>query len=169
MMAKTEPGTASSVGRRVAAGFAWGLAATAAMSIVLLLARLSGASPTPEPLPIAIVHAIFGTTIAPALVIVFAVLAHFGYGALWAGLFAAVSRPVTFARGIAFGVFLWFVMSAVVLPLVGWGAFGGKIHPLLWFAMLVVHLVYGGTLGLLLDRHEHVPVRSRPGAPHPGR
>jgi hypothetical protein len=55
-------------------------------------------------------------------------------------------------KGLGWGVLLWIVMDAVVLPLLGWGFFGLAITPRIAVATLVLHLVYGATLGLLMDR-----------------
>ena len=47
---------------------------------------------------------------------------------------------------------MWVLMGVVFLPVVGWGLFGTSITPQIAVATLVLHLVYGLTLGLLLDR-----------------
>jgi hypothetical protein len=107
----------------------------------------------PTPFPLAIIRALLGARVAAPIAFGLAMLAHFGYGALWGGMFAAVIKPVTVAKGLALGVFLWFVSATVVMPLIGWGAFGGAASPIIWFATLVLHVAYGLTLGLAIDRH----------------
>ncbi|MGH7647503.1 MAG: hypothetical protein ACREND_05260, partial [Gemmatimonadaceae bacterium] len=65
---------------------------------------------------------------------------------------AALGRPVTIGKGLLFGVALWLVMQLVWLPYLGWGAFGSTITPRIAGATLVLHLLYGGTAGWLIDR-----------------
>ena len=42
-------------------------------------------------------------------------------------------------------------MEVVFLPFLGWGFFGVAITPRIAVATLILHLVYGATLGLLMD------------------
>lgn len=44
-------------------------------------------------------------------------------------------------------------MQLIVLPLLGWGVFGVAITPPTAVATLVLHLIYGPSLGWLIDRH----------------
>lgn len=140
-------------GKRFWIGFRWGLVGTLAMSGLMLLGVLTGVAPMPKPIPMAMMARIFGPDTAKPLLMVLAIGAHFGYGATWAGILASATRPVTFWKGIGLGVGLWFLMQIIVLPLIGWGAFGASASPRIWFATLILHLVYGGTVGLLVDRH----------------
>lgn len=55
-------------------------------------------------------------------------------------------------RGCGYGVLLWLLMGLVFLPALGWGFFGTAITAAIAVATLVLHLVYGGTLGWTLDR-----------------
>ncbi len=65
---------------------------------------------------------------------------------------AVVLRGVTVAKGIGYGVVLWALMGLAWLPYLGWGLFGTGITARIAAATLLLHLVYGTTLGLLLDR-----------------
>lgn len=59
---------------------------------------------------------------------------------------------VTWKAGLALGVGLWLLMQVAVLPFVGWGLFGASVTPAIAGATLLLHLVYGGVLGSLVDR-----------------
>ncbi|MFD0803892.1 hypothetical protein ACFQZU_21580, partial [Streptomonospora algeriensis] len=78
--------------------------------------------------------------------------AHLGYGALAGAVAAGLLRRVTAGIGAAYGVVLWALMGMVWLPYAGWGLFGTALNPRIAVATLVLHLLYGITLGLLLDR-----------------
>ncbi len=86
------------------------------------------------------------------LIMLLAAGAHLSYGGVAGAVLAALTRPVTVWKGLGWGVLLWLVMQVVVLPLLGWGFFGVAITPRIAVATLVLHLVYGLTLGLLMDR-----------------
>lgn len=149
--------------RRFWLGFGWGLVATLAMTALMVLAIAFRISPMAVPIPLAIVATVVGAVkVTPALLIL-ALVAHFVYGAFWAGVFSSAMRPVTVARGLVVGAFLWFLMQVIALPLIGWGFFGVLAGPMVWFATLVLHLVYGATLGLLLDRVPRRHFRPGPG------
>ena len=78
-----------------------------------------------------------------------AVVAHLAYGGFWGGVLAAGARRVTLAGGVALGLALWLLMQLVVLPYLGWGVFGLAQTPKIAIATLVLHVVYGFTLGAL--------------------
>ena len=141
--------------RRLAAGFGWGLVATLAMSIVMVIGFVTGVSPMPKPIPAAIVGKVVGGVLGGGIphpaIIVLAVASHFAYGGFWGAVLAALTRPVTLWKGLGLGIFLWLLMGMVALPFLGWGLFGLGITPQIVVATLVLHLVYGATLGLLMD------------------
>lgn len=136
---------------RLTAAAGWGVVATLAMSVLMLLSVVSGLAPMPEPIPLALVKETVGVLPQPALMAV-AAAAHLAYGALAAVVLAALAKRVSLPVGLGYGVVLWAVMGLVWLPYLGWGLFGTGITPIVVAATLVLHLVYGGTLGLLLDR-----------------
>ena len=53
------------------------------------------------------------------------------------------------ARGLLFGVLAWLAMMIVFMPIAGQGLFAMAAGPMAAFATLVLHLVYGATLGLV--------------------
>ncbi|MDS0296686.1 DUF6789 family protein [Halogeometricum luteum] len=138
---------------RLRAGFGYGVVATIAMSILMLLALISGNSPMPQPIPKAVVAHLFRSGLPKPMLMLLAVGLHLGYGGVFGALLARVARPVTIGKGLAFGVGLWVLMQVAFLPFLGWGLFGMAITPKIAVATLVLHLVYGGVLGWALDRH----------------
>ena len=142
-------------GKRLAIGFGWGLVATLAMSILMVIAFATGVSPMPKPIPAAIagkvVSGIVGADVPTPAIMAVAVASHFVYGGFWGAVLGALTRPVTLWKGLGLGVFLWLLMGMVALPFLGWGFFGVGITAQIAVATLVLHLVYGATLGLLMD------------------
>ena len=138
---------------RLTTGFTWGIAATIVMSIPMLIGFVSGVAPMPRPIPIAVASLLVGTAAKPVLIVV-ALTAHLLYGGvLGAVLFWAVD-PVTIRRALGYVVLVWIVMGVVVLPLAGWGFFGTAVTPKIVVATLLLHLVYGTTIGWLGTRGE---------------
>lgn len=91
-------------------------------------------------------------------------LLHYSYGTLWAVVFVyTFEKDVSTKRGVQLAGVLWLFMMLVYSPIIGWGFFGtgnAKLlspdHPLYLnstagylFITLLVHVVYGGVLGLL--------------------
>jgi len=128
-------------------GFGYGLLATLAMTVVMLLGILTGMSPMPAPIPVALVKWAFGNLPQPALMGI-GMMAHFLYGGVAGVLFAHLFRQKTnLQTGLLWGALLWLGMQLTVLPLLGWGVFGTAITPKIAVATLVLHLIYGGVLG----------------------
>lgn len=133
-------------------GALWGIGATIVMSVFMLVATATGVSPLPEPIPAALAKMIVGSDAAFPLIAGTAILSHLGYGAVWGGLLARTVRPVTLSWGFGLGIGLWLLMQVAVLPLLGWGLFGSAVSVRIAVATLVLHLIYGATLGLGMDR-----------------
>jgi hypothetical protein len=141
--------------KRLAVGFGWGMVATIAMSALMILGVVTGLSPMPSPIPEAIVNkglGLLGVGLPRPLIVLLAAVAHLSYGGVAGAVLAALIRPVTVWKGLGWGVFLWLLMGVVALPFLGWGFFGIAITPRIAVATLILHLVYGATLGLLMDR-----------------
>lgn len=133
-------------------GILYGLLGTLFMSIIMLIGMGTGMSPIPEPIPAAIAKGILGNVTKP-LIMGFAIITHFGYGAFWgAVLFIWLKSRGTVWYGLGWGIMLWLIMELIVLPLLGWGVFGSAITPKIAVATLILHLIYGGTLGWGLSR-----------------
>jgi hypothetical protein len=145
---------------RFLAGFGWGVVATIGMSLLMIIGLATGVSPMPKPIPAAIVGQLLGEGTHRTLIIVLAAIAHFVYGGFWGAALADTTRPVTIWKGIGLSLFLWVLMGLFLLPALGWGFFGTAIRPKIALATLILHLVYGITLGWLLDRNLSFPAPS---------
>src|SRR5262249_54467508 len=115
----------------------------------------AGGSAAQRPFPALIVSQALGHR-GGAGVGLLAVVAHLAYGALAGAAFAYFSRPMTLAKGIGYGIFVWVAMMVTFVPWLGWydsGLRGGA-----GFALyaLVLHLIYGAVLGQLGARDERV-------------
>lgn len=137
--------------KRLITGAIWGLVATVAMSVVMLVGTATGVAPMPKPIPAALVSHTLGLSEGPLLMLL-AALAHLGYGALAGAALAGLVRRVNVWIGLGWGAVLWALMGLVWLPYLGWGLFGTAVTPKIAVATLVLHLIYGLTLGLLLAR-----------------
>lgn len=73
---------------RIARGFGWGVIATIAMSILMIIAMLTGISPMPKPIPAAIVGQILGPDTPKPLIMGLAAIAHLCYGGFWGAMLA---------------------------------------------------------------------------------
>lgn len=139
---------------RFAHGILWGIVGTVVMSIPMLIATATGVSPLPEPIPAAISKKLLGADTAGPLEMIVAIVSHLGYGGVWAGLLATQVQPVTIGKGLALGAGLWLLMQIAVLPFLGWGLFGRAVTPAIAGGTLVLHLIYGATVGTGMDRAE---------------
>ncbi|MFW6206993.1 MAG: hypothetical protein ACOC5J_03575 [Gemmatimonadota bacterium] len=139
-------------GPRFATGLGWGMVATVVMSIPMIAGTAAGFLPMPRPIPAAIVGTIFGQTLPQPVLMVLAAASHLVYGGVAGGILATITQPLTLATGLGWGVLLWAVMGVAWLPFLGWGLFGTGISPRVTVATLVLHLIYGVTLGWLMDR-----------------
>jgi len=139
-------------------GAAWGLAATAIMSVVMVLIWATGTTTMQEPIPLSLAARVVGRVMhlrnITAGVVVIATIIHFAYGALWSGLLAASTPRVTWWKGMVVGLGLWVIMLVFFLPLAGGEVFQVATSGLAWLWSLLVHLVYGVSVGLLAGRHE---------------
>jgi hypothetical protein len=142
--------------RRVLRGAIWGLAAAIAMGAFMLIGSAAGGSSAQRPFPALIVSQALGHR-GGAGVGLLAVVAHLAYGALAGMAFAYFSRPMTLAKGIGYGIFLWFAMMVTFVPWLGWYDFGLRRGPGFQLYALVLHLIYGAVLGQLgaRDEREH--------------
>lgn len=138
--------------KRLWIGFAWGVFATIAMSILMIIGKASGIAPMPAPIPIAIIKHLIGK-VPKLAIILLAIIAHLGYGGMFGAIFAVLTKRITILKGIGFSILLWLLMQLLVLPYLGWGVFGMSITPKIAVATLVLHLVYGITFGGLMDRN----------------
>ncbi|HEY8368676.1 MAG TPA: DUF6789 family protein [Thermodesulfobacteriota bacterium] len=83
---------------------------------------------------------------------------HLALGLIWAGIYAAVFEPrlpgADWQKGITFALIPYVLSLVVFLPLAGGGLFGLALGagPLPILGNLILHIVYGVTLGELYGR-----------------
>jgi hypothetical protein len=58
---------------------------------------------------------------------------------------------------VLLGLILWLVMQVAWLPFLGWGMFGVGLTPMIAAGTLVLHVIYGATIGWLIDRRTYRP------------
>ena len=84
---------------------------------------------------------------------------HLAIGTLvWGPLFALLCPKIpgstSVARGIIFSVGAWLLMALIVLPMAGMGVFGLRYGFGAPVTTLVLHMIYGATLGFAYE-HLH--------------
>ena len=85
----------------------------------------------------------------------FAMGAHLATSLIMAALYAYLFEPrvggADWTKGVYFSVLPWFLSVTIFFPLVGGGVFGVELGagPLPYLGNLVLHLVFGATLGLM--------------------
>lgn len=138
--------------KKIEVAFLWGAVATLAMWVVMILGVVTGLSPMPKPIPLAIAGRLLGGGAPLPALMVLAITSHLAYGGVWAALLVAATKRATMRTSIALGIGLWLLMQVIVLPYLGWGFFGAAIRPKIAVATLVLHLIYGSSLGWLAGR-----------------
>lgn len=133
----------------------WGGLATLLMSIFMLIGKATGISPIPEPIPKAIAEYLLPATAPLPLIMISAVVSHFGYGIFWTFVFLRIRNPIRIWHGLALGFALWLIMQLVVFPVLGWGIFASNLSPKVAVATLVLHLIYGFVVGCGLERNSN--------------
>jgi hypothetical protein len=94
----------------------------------------------------------FGKGLPETLLMALTVVSVLFYGGFGGAVLAGLTRPVKVWHGMSMGAFLWLLMGLMVLPFVGWGFFGLAITPMIAVNALLFHVIYGITLGGLIDR-----------------
>ncbi len=168
-MRERPPHVVDRLTRAIVAGFV----ATATMTVVLLLAYvIATALGRPEPAPLflrwlwALTHNPLVDLASGALFTV--VSLHLAFGLIWALVYAVLFEPVlpgpALGRGLLFALLPWLLSVVVLFPFLGAGLFGLALGagPLPALGNLVIHLVYGATLGVLYDLADIVGLETTP-------
>ena len=140
--------------KSLAVAFGWGILGTVGMSIIMIIGKVTGISPIPKPIPLAIVEEILGEKTVKPLLMGLAIIFHFGYGGFWGAVLSRITKTVTIKNSLLLGFALWLIMQLVVFPFLGWGVFVMEITPKIAVASLILHLLYGGILGWGLSRNQ---------------
>jgi hypothetical protein len=140
-------------------GAVWGGAATLFMTLFMATglgwAQIPGQQRA-HPYPRLVAAHLLGRTHGAGPILL-GMVVHFVYGSLMGLAFAYFSRPMTIAKGVGFGLFFWFVMQVIVLPWLGLSQFGGHTGGVgLASGTLLLHLIYGVTLGFLGARDDNL-------------
>lgn len=150
--------------RRFVQGMEYGVIATIAMSVVMFLDYVIGASPLKVPLPLAVVTGVlmrsFGMQTVSAGVVLLAIPIFLAYGALWMGLAVWSTDRMRWWKGLVLGLGLWLLMMIFFLPMIATVSFEVATAPTTWIGTLIGHAVYGIVGGALADEK----IRHRP--PH---
>jgi len=136
---------------RASRGAMSGIAATATMSGVMLAAQRAGllGDPPPRRLTRKLLSRLSPLSPRGRALDAAATLAHFAFGAAMGGLFGLASRRATATRGTVFGFAVWAVHYAGVLPQLSLMPRVRHDRPGRPTSMILAHLVYGATLGLV--------------------
>lgn len=133
-------------------GYAGGLAATAAFTLLIVIAGRWMDAPS---VPAALGQWALGRPLtAPVTTTVMAVGLAYHFllnGAAWGAAYALLFGKAPWWLGLLFGFFVW---SVLVLspPFYGWGMAGAASGAWLLVGLLLVHFVYGGVLGYVVYR-----------------
>jgi hypothetical protein len=131
---------------RYCKGVTAGFVATVVLSIVMVAKSAAGMLPDLN-VP-AMLSSILDAPGVPAV----GWIAHFVIGAvIWGLLFTAFSRKMRgpfWLRGVKFATWAWLMMMLFIMPVAGAGYFGLALGYDVLVATLVLHWIYGFTLGL---------------------
>jgi hypothetical protein len=115
-------------------------------------------SSVPDPMPLAITTGIIAQVANAELITVWIVLlgivVQFTYGAVWGGLLAVSSQHVTVGKAIIVAIGLWLMMIVFYVPMAGYAVFDMATNGAMWGLSFVFHLIYGATVGYLLQRDQ---------------
>ncbi len=137
-----------SVVKSITAGFG----ATLILSFFMIAKSALGVMPAMNAIALLVhlSHNLIGTPPSPVV----GWILHFFIGSvLWGVLFGLLQsvlpgdRPV--AKALCFSVVAWLLMMVILMPLAGQGLFAVKIGVMAAVATLVLHLIWGASLGLI--------------------
>ncbi len=129
-------------------GMLGGLAGTAVMSALMLMKSAMGLMPQMD--IIQMLSDMMGVSIGIAWGI------HFMIGAIWGVLFALSYRAIpgsgSAVKGMLFGTGAWLLMMVMVMPMAGAGFFGMKMGIMAPVMALMMHIIFGGVMGLVYGK-----------------
>ena len=133
-----------------------GFAATVVVSICLMAARGIELLPTFDLIALIANALMMVTGGAPNPIAAWAV--HFLIGTiLWGVGYSIVESNLPgppAVRGMLFSAGAWLVMMIIVMPMAGTGLFGLSLGPSAPIAILVLHLIFGATLGIVYAKDQ---------------
>ena len=131
-------------------GMIAGLFGTLVLTIMMIIKKQLGIMPALDPVHMMTEMVSTKMGIAPSPIIGWVM--HFGIGTvLWGGLFGALNSAIPghnqLIKGLLFGVGAWLVMMIGPMPMSGAGFFASNLGLQATILTLVLHLVYGLTMG----------------------
>jgi hypothetical protein len=128
----------------IAKGMLAGLAATVALSLLMLMKGAMGLMPALD--PIGMIAMMMGVSTAIAWGV------HFIIGTVvWGGSFALLESYLPggqlWLKGVVFGIGAWLIMMVAMMPMAGAGFFGMQLGMMAPAMTLVMHIVFGAVLG----------------------
>ena len=128
-----------------------GLAATVVLSLLMVLKAMLGLLPQLD-LP----KMLAGMMGSPDMSII-GWIVHFaigivGYGVAIAALDSKLPGTSRVGHGVMLGVIGWLIMMVVLMPMASAGFFGMNMGVMAPLMTLVLHLIFGGVLGLVYGR-----------------
>ena len=134
-------------------GLLSGLIATVVMTVFMMIGKATGMAPMD--LLLMMGRKILGSEAVEKKTRMFGMLQHLIVGTVWGIVYiAAVGNQLYFTElsirsGLLFALIPWLIMMLVMMPMMGVGVFGLKKSPRVLVLTLLLHLIYGGTLGYI--------------------
>ena len=136
---------------RISKGLAAGAAATAVLSMLMVMKAAMGVMPELD-LP-KMISGMMGASGVPAVGwAVHIMIGVIGYGVAIALLDSRLPGRSSIARGVLIGFAGWLVMMVMLMPMAGAGLFGMALGMMAPMMTLVLHLIFGAVLGWTFGR-----------------
>ena len=136
---------------RVAKGLAAGAAATAVLSILMVMKAAMGVMPQLDLTKM--IAGVMGAPDTPALGwAIHAMIGIVGYGLAIALLDGRLPGNSATLHGVLIGFAGWLVMMVTLMPMAGVGLFGMALGMMAPMMTLVLHLIFGAVLGWAFSR-----------------
>ena len=135
---------------RLFEGMVSGFIGTLVLTVLMIIKKQLGIMPALDPVHMLTEMVSTRMGIAPSPIIGW--IMHFGIGTVaWGGLFGLLNSKIPshnqISKGILFGIGAWLVMMLVPMPMSGAGFFALKLGIQATLLTLMLHLIYGLTLG----------------------
>ena len=126
-----------------------GFVGTAVLSMLMLLKGMMGLMPQLD--IIKMLAAMMGSGSAMGWVAHF-MLGTVVWGISYAMLYRVLPSDTPWVKGVIFGIGAWLMMMIVVMPMAGAGIFGSNFGMIAPVMTLLLHIIYGATLGGVYGR-----------------
>ena len=140
--------------QNLTSGLIAGFAGTVLMSAMMVMKAMMGVMPELNAISMmaTMAHDRTGMATGP----VFGWLMHFMIGTvLWGGVFGLIQEKLpgsSVVSGLVLASGAWLLMMVMVMPMAGAGLFGLTFGPMAPMATLMMHMVYGATLGFVFGK-----------------